>query len=265
MSPGKLIFCVFGAVGVIGLAVSMSGAANEPKVGRKDDAELAQPFVERFDVLDRDRWFVASGWKSGDYAINDWRTSQVSVKRGLFLEMSKNKTDLAEYSSGEVQSRAVYGHGYFESSLRAARGSGLVTGFFTYTGPHYKKPWHEIDVEILGKDTRKVQLTYFTDGKKVKKTVPLGFDASRDFHVYAFDWQPGWITWYVDGVPVHRVDGSNLKLPSEPQKIMVSLWGSDVLRSWLGPFERRVLPANAAVACIAYARDLNGAGECRPR
>lgn len=263
MSPEKLILSGFVAAGLIGLGVSMTGSASEPLVGRHEGSERAAPFVEHFDMLDRDRWFVADGWKNGKYAINDWRSSQVSADRALALKLSENKTKLAEYSSGEVQSLAVYGHGYFEVRLRAAQGSGLVTGFFTYTGPYYKKPWHEIDVEVLGQAPSQVQLTYFTDGKKVKKTVPLGFDASKGFHLYAFDWQPGAITWYVDGKRVHRADGSAVPLPSESQKIMVSLWGSDSLRSWLGSFEREAVPATAVVDCIAYARDASGAGQCR--
>jgi len=263
MPPEKLIFPAFVAVGLIGMAVSMTGSASEPLVGRHDASERAAPFVEHFDMLDRDRWFVADGWKNGEYAINDWRSSQVVADRRLALKMTVNKTKVAEYSSGEVQSRSVYGHGYFETRLRAAHGSGLVTGFFTYTGPYYKKPWHEIDVEVLGQATDHVQLTYFTNGKKVKKTIPLGFDASKGFHLYAFDWQPESITWYVDGKAVHRADGSDVPLPSEPQKIMVSLWGSDDLRSWLGAFEPQALPATVVVDCIAYARDAGGAGRCK--
>lgn len=46
-----------------------------------------------------------------------------------------------------------------------------------------------IDIEILGKDTTKVQLNYYTDGVgKHEYMYDLGFDSSEAFHTYGFDW-----------------------------------------------------------------------------
>ena len=43
-----------------------------------------------------------------------------------------------------------------------------------YTGPSEGKPWDEIDIEFLGKDTTKVQFNYFTHGRGQKdEHVPL--------------------------------------------------------------------------------------------
>lgn len=36
----------------------------------------------------------------------------------------------------------------------------------------------------------------------------LPFDASADFHDYAFKWTPEGIEWYVDGAPLYSVPDS---------------------------------------------------------
>lgn len=47
---------------------------------------------------------------------------------------------------------------------------------------------YNINIEILGKDTTKVQFNYFTDSRGDHEFFyDLGFDASEDFHDYAFD------------------------------------------------------------------------------
>src|SRR5262249_31849037 len=93
------------------------------------------------------------------------------------------------FSSGELQSKELYRYGYFEGRLQAARGSGLVNGFFTYTRNGAEATWDEIDVEIIGRDTNSVQLTYYHRGARRSINVPLNFDAAAEAHTYAFDWQ----------------------------------------------------------------------------
>lgn len=223
----------------------------------------AQPFRDEFLILDRERWSISHGWRNGDWTINDWRRSSVEFGNGLVLTLSSSKHALAAYSSGEVQSRGQYGHGYYEATLKAASGSGLVTGFFTYTGPAFGTEWDEIDVEILGSRPTELMMTYFRDGQSVSEYVDLGFDATAGFHRYGFDWQPDAITWYVDGQKVHQVSGDDLPLPRLPQKLMVSLWGSGTLTDWLGNFDPANVPVSAHFSCISYSSSFAARSDCR--
>lgn len=60
---------------------------------------------------------------------------------------------------------------------------GVVSSFFTYTGPSDNNPWDEIDIEFLGKDTTKVQFNYYTNGVGGHEFLyDLGFDASESYH-----------------------------------------------------------------------------------
>lgn len=246
------------AVWALFLASSHARPSDPPMSGQRITG--GEPFVDTMAAHDRRRWSISGGWANGAYMVNDWQASQSRFSQGLTLTLAPAVVKEHRYSSGEVQSRDVYGHGYFEATMRAAPGSGIITGFFTYTGPHFGQSWNEIDVEILGAKPREVLLTYFFDGEKISKVVKLNFDATAEYHTYGFDWQPRHITWYIDGRPVHKVTGDRLPLPNVPQKLMVSLWGSETLTDWSGAFNKNAMPTSAFFSCIAHSQS----AESRP-
>lgn len=219
-------------------------------------------FRDQFNAFDPDLWKISDGWRNGRWTANDWRRSQVVIDDGLTMTLEAKPSELAEYAGAEIQSRGRFGHGYFEVRMRAAKASGTVSGFFTYTGPPFGDPWNEIDVEILGRKPREVMFTYFRDGKKTEHRHTLDFDATEDFHTYGFDWQPEHLRWYVDGDLAHEASPAELALPNLPQKLMTSLWGSETLTSWVGPLKPEALPTTMQVACISYSKDYASRTPC---
>jgi endo-1,3-1,4-beta-glycanase ExoK len=234
----------------VAVAASVASAANVPP-------------IERFARLDSARWIVSDGWSNGDWQVNDWRRSQISTgSSGMIVALDKNPAAKNGYSSGEIQSRNTYQYGYFETRMRAAPGSGMVSGFFTYIGPPQGHPWNEVDVEILGKNTRAVSFTYHTGKDQHATVVDLPFDSAAESHAYGFDWQPQYIRWYVDGKLVHEDSGSALPLPTEPQKIFFDMWGSNSTPDWTGKFAWPGHPITARVSCIAMAQHFTGSILC---
>lgn len=221
-----------------------------------------KPFRDRFNRHRRDRWRISNGWRNGKWTINDWQRSQVEFDKGLTLTLEERLSPRADYAGAELQSRRRFGHGYYEVEMRAARASGVVSAFFTYTGPPFGDPWNELDVEILGSKPREVMFTYFRDGEKIEHIHQLPFDASQDLHTYAFDWQPEHLRWYVDGRLVHESSPAEMRFPNLPQKMMTSIWGSDQLTEWVGPFDKAALPVSMQVTCIAYAKDYASRKPC---
>ena len=65
----------------------------------------------------------------------------------------------------------------------------------------------------------------------------LGFDASEDFHTYAFEWKEDSITWYVDGKEAYKATEN---LPVTPGKIMMHAWNGIGVDSWLKAFDGTV-------------------------
>ncbi len=151
------------------------------------------------------------------------------------------------YGGAEYRSRGCYSYGFYSVSMKAARASGVISSFFTYTGT----PWDEIDIEFLGKDTTQIQFNYYTGGEGGHEFLySLGFDGADEFHEYAFDWQPESIIWYVDGVAVHRATEN---IPSARTQIMVNVWNAKGVDGWSGAFEGTELPVCASYRWIGYA------------
>nr|AAS89357.1 endo-1,3-1,4-beta-glucanase [synthetic construct] len=192
------------------------------------------PFVAVFSNFDSSQWEKAD-WANGSVFNCVWKPSQVTFSNGkMILTLDREYGGSYPYKSGEYRSKSFFGYGYYEVRMKAAKNVGIVSSFFTYTGPSDNNPWDEIDIEFLGKDTTKVQFNYYTNGVGGhEKIINLGFDASTSFHTYAFDWQPGYIKWYVAGVLKHTAPTN---IPSTPGKIMMNLWNGTGVDSWLGSY-----------------------------
>ncbi len=169
-----------------------------------------------------------------------------SVIADGLLTLSLTKSDRG-YAGAEYRSQAKFSYGFYSVRMKAAKCPGVISSFFTYTG----WPWDEIDIEFLGDDTTRVQFNYYTNGEGGHEYVyRLGFDASEDFHEYAFDWQEDSITWYVDGKPVYR---ATKDIPSHAGQIMMNLWNvADSNAGWAGKFDESKLPVEAQYEWIGY-------------
>jgi len=50
-----------------------------------------------------------------------------------------------------IVQKSFFGYGYYEVRMKAAKNVGIVSSFFTYTGPSDNNPWDEIDIEFFRK------------------------------------------------------------------------------------------------------------------
>ncbi len=195
-------------------------------------------FWEGFEHFPADGWHIAHYQFSHPAFDTDWRRDNLRADGGLHLHLTpKSATDRAENRFwGASVRRAVPSHyGRYEAVVRPARGAGIVTGFFTYTGPHYGSRHDEIDIEFLGKDTTRMQVSWFVDGVLHSHKVALGFDAAARPHRYGFEWHPDRIRWFVDSRPVFEVSAKEAPLPEKPGYLFANLWAvADNLHSWAG-------------------------------
>lgn len=248
--PSGLKACL--AVGV--MIASISPILPSAHAAELLKGETGKSFVDDFHKFDTKRWYISDGWNNGKHQNCTWSKKQVSLSKGkLSLKFAAQKLKDRDHVCGEVQTRKRFGYGTYEIRMKAAAGSGLNTGFFTYIGDADKQPHDEIDFEVLGKDPSKVQLNQFVGGKKVgeEKLVPVEGGADKDFHDYAFVWEKDRIRWYVDGKLLGEATDP-AKIPTHASKIFVSLWGSDTLKSWMGPFTETEAPVTAEVERIAF-------------
>lgn len=214
-----------------------------------ETAQSAGFFKSNFHMIDTNFWYVSNGWANGDWQSCEWQYSAVGAHNGnVILVLSDHGGTKRPIGCGEIRTKEASGYGLYEARMRSAAGSGLNTAFFTYS----KQPWDEIDFEFLGKDPHSVQTNFYTNGKSQGgTTVQLGFDASKEFHNYAIDWQPTKITWYVDGKQVFQ-SPAGVVVPSHPGSLFFSLWsGGAQENAWMGEFNY-TQPVDAEVAWAAY-------------
>ncbi|MPQ33988.1 glycosyl hydrolase family protein [Clostridium estertheticum] len=208
-------------------------------------------FSDGFDHFNTAAWSKSDGYTNGSMFNCTWRASNVNFIAGqMALTLNKNTQGGSNsYAGGEYRSKDTYRYGLYQANMKPAKNIGIVSSFFTYTGPSDGNPWDEIDIEFLGKDTTKVQFNYYTNGVGNHEHIyNLGFDASKSFHTYAFNWQPTYIAWLVDGREVYRATSN---IPSHAGKIMMNLWPGTGVDSWLGAYNGAT-PINAYYDWIAY-------------
>ncbi len=227
--------------------------------------QLGEAFIDRFENPDlHDRWFVSDGWSNGDYMENDWRASQVTAgDGGLKLILGKGPEGSNKpLASGEIRTTNEFRYGYFEARLRVPRDPGLIAGLFTYADRKGAIKPNEIDIEFVGRDTRRIELTLHVDGKPNHAKVRLPFDAADGLHAYAFDWQPGYVRWYVDGKMVHEIVGGPASRLTRPQQLILDLWSTRRLHHWAGDINMARAPWTMQVDCIAYTPAYGGRQLC---
>ena len=214
--------------------------------------------------------FKSDGWGNGSPFNTYWTGDNVSYENGIGkLTISQPEEPIKvpvydeegvqtgetvyEYEGGEMRTYAHYGYGDYEVRMKPAKKVGTTSTFFVCTGnyeaenPVYDdkgnlingNPWDEIDIEFLGKETTHVQFNYFVNGEGGHEYMyDLGFDASEEFHNYGFRWAEDYITWFVDGEPVYRIDfEEDEPAPSTAGRILMNYWcGTETAYEWMGEY-----------------------------
>jgi endo-1,3-1,4-beta-glycanase ExoK len=213
---------------------------------------LGTSFHDDFTTFDLGRWYVSDGWSNGAHQNCQWSASAVNHVPGrLALTFLHDPTPTHAYRCGEIQSNERFGYGTYEARIKTDDGSGLNAAFFTYIGPVHGERHDEIDFEILTANLNEVTVNTYVDGQPHHGAVyPLQTAANSAFHTYSFVWEPGRLRWFVDGDLIHTAEGD--VLPERPQKIYLSLWGTDTLTDWMGPFVPPDRPKRMEIDWVAF-------------
>ncbi|ATU92268.1 family 16 glycosylhydrolase [Phyllobacterium zundukense] len=207
-------------------------------------------FRDSFDLLSSDRWFTSDGWTNGDHQNCLWLAERLSIADGiLHLSLADKPGKNLSYSCAEIQTRQRFGYGTYEASMKIPFASGTNSNFFSHVGAPQGSPHNEIDFEFIGKHDGALQTNYFVNGVGGHEAVVEVPDANSRFRTYAFVWEPDSIRWYIDGKMVREVREG---VPTEPQKIYLSIWSTSTLSDWLGKFEYPGKPLDLEVDWLAF-------------
>ena len=130
------------------------------------------------------------------------------------------------YTSGLINTQSHFGqsYGYFEMRAKLPAGQGLWPAFWLMPGDMYSYSWttgYEIDVmEVGGKNPSIDYMNLHYPGGQYMSSTAAGGDLSAGFHTFAVDWEPGVITWYLDGAQRKQVTSN---VPSIPMYLIADL------------------------------------------
>lgn len=193
-------------------------------------------------VDERFNRFNSDLWQKGDGAVGHESSCRftpqgVQVDKGVlnlivnrevvpasWSENHQQKKRLYDYSCGELRTlptKAIK-YGRFETRMKTparASASGYISSLFTYTNTGTPREWEEIDIELEGGRPDKFQanLIYGLDAASWTQTRDWGAWEDKiqigpvdEWRVFAIEWTPTFIKWYVDGALVKTLDQSQL-------------------------------------------------------
>lgn len=200
------------------------------------------------EVLDSDKWVTCYWWDDDGCTIatnNElqwYQPDNVFVQGGKLILQARRERVTApdgrtfDYTSGMVSTgtdsyeggdhRFTAEHVYVEMRAKVPAGRGLWPALWLLPASHESLP--EIDaMEVLGDAPDELHMNFHyrddegnrnREGHTWESPEPL-----TGWHVYAVDWQPRGVTWYLDGDKRAHFSGEDRYVPGEPMYLIANL------------------------------------------
>jgi beta-glucanase (GH16 family) len=200
--------------------------------------------------LDTSKWNILMREHSKHNELQYYVPDEVYVEDGnLRIRSRVRKYGDMEYTSGRLDTRNKFTpvYGRFEIRGRLPVGQGIWPAYWLYPQNRNwqmeyvmseavangresfipeERPWYsEIDImEFLGHEPNILYGTlhyYSFDGQKKTSsgTWKGNVDYSKDFHIYALEWEPDSMRWFIDDQLVHRTASG---IPHTPHYLIIN-------------------------------------------
>ncbi|HEX8892426.1 MAG TPA: glycoside hydrolase family 16 protein [Terriglobales bacterium] len=202
------------------------------------------------------KWSIqtgGNGWGNNELEYYTARSENVEVQGGnlVITAIKENYTGAdgvsRNYTSARLQTKRLFSeqYGRFEASLKIPKGQGMWPAFWMLGSDIDTNPWPacgEIDImENIGKEPALLHGSlhgpgYAPGNVTASYTLPSGA-LGDGFHLYAVEWDPQQIRFYVDSTQYATFTPSNLPSgsPWEFNKPFFILLNVAVGGSWPGP------------------------------
>ncbi len=216
-----LLACIGGAAFIF-MASAETGAAGAPT--QNADASWVLTWSDEFDAPDGSapdpkKWTAETGgggWGNNELEYYTARRTNSRVENGnLVIEALQEKFTgpdgvAREYTSARLKTQKLFAqkYGKFEARIRIPKGQGMWPAFWMLGDDFPAASWPacgEIDImENIGREPATVHGTIHGPDYSGDKSlgapyvVPSG-NVADDFHLFAVEWEPKEIRFYVDG------------------------------------------------------------------
>lgn len=204
-------------------AAEAAGSGETGETGNGADKSLSYEgykliWADEFEgnSLDRSRWNVELHEKAW---VNGEDQEYVDSDENIFIRDGKLVLQSHEDSSGKItsgrvntQNKVDFKYGLVEAYCKVPEGQGFLPAFWLMpTNENLYGQWPrcgEIDaMEVKGQSTNEVLGTIHYGNPHMQSQgagSPDGGSFSDSYHKFTVEWEPGKITWYVDGVKYHE-------------------------------------------------------------
>ena len=205
--------------------ISYGAKTQSLQAGKEESVSIDVYAEEGYDTA---TLYFSLGRKTGDTSIPD--ASEVTISDISLVETTANMLPAnafgdnatagtkvkKSYTSGRIstQNLKTFTYGRFEVKAKVPKGQGYLPAFWLMANDeNVYGQWPrcgEIDcMEVMGQDTKKLYGTIHYGNPHAESqgtyTIEDGKESfSDDFHTFTCDWEPGKITWYVDGIKYHE-------------------------------------------------------------
>ena len=221
------------------LAASIAfGCASAPSAAPAPRGSWKLTWSDEFDgaagaTFDRTKWAAdtgGSGWGNQEREFYTTRPENIALDGTGHLVITARTEDVTRYacwyggcgySSARIKTQGLFAQAYgrFEARIRIPRGQGLWPAFWMLGDNIGAIGWPssgEIDImENIGREPRVVHGTMHGPGYSGANGIggpdTLASGAfSDDFHIYAVEWSPDEIRWFVDDRQYFRTTPASL-------------------------------------------------------
>ena len=205
--------------------ISYGAKTQSLQAGKEESVSIDVYAEEGYDTA---TLYFSLGRKTGDTSIPD--ASEVTISDISLVETTANMLPAnafgdnatagtkvkKSYTSGRIstQNLKTFTYGRFEVKAKVPKGQGYLPAFWLMANDENEygqwPRFGEIDcMEVMGQDTKKLYGTIHYGNPHAESqgtyTIEDGKESFSDgFHTFTCDWEPGKITWYVDGKKYHE-------------------------------------------------------------
>jgi len=166
-------------------------------------------------------------------------------------------------ASAELYATEAHFYGRFEARIRHAPGDGVVSSFFLWKegSSDANAYWNELDMEKVGANCEMHTNAYYGNpAVQHTQTNTMPANICADYHTYAFEWAPTYISWSVDGKEFRRETGATATAFAQNatggMTMHFNLWPGN--SSFGGDISKTTLPVHEYISWVQYSSYDNG-------